>query len=136
MSAVASSPPIAPAAGAARDPADYFPASYRVSRERLLAAAHALSPLHDVCVDSRAIAPRGPDGETLALDFVVFGARRPRHVLVVSSGTHGVEGFTGAVTEAAPALEVSSTGPGSPLSITGTSGSKITSSGGVRAERP
>ncbi len=72
-----------------------FQPSYRVSRERLLEGAHQLSGRLDVCVDSRDLAQRGPDGETLALDFVVFGARRPRHAVVVSSGTHGVEGYTG-----------------------------------------
>ena len=78
------------------DPADFFPPTYRASRERLLERAHALSARHDVLIDSRAIAERGPVGETLALDFVIFGARRPRRALVLSSGTHGVEGYTGA----------------------------------------
>ncbi len=77
------------------DPAACFQPSYRVSRERLLESAHALSARHPVLVDSRSIAPRGPEGETLALDWVCFGARRPRHALVLSSGTHGVEGYTG-----------------------------------------
>ena len=77
------------------DLADAFQPNYRTSRERLLAGAHALAPRLGTLVDSRAIARRGPDGETLALDFTVFGARRPRHALVLSSGTHGVEGYTG-----------------------------------------
>src|SRR5690606_34048219 len=77
------------------DLSQYFQPSYRASRERLLERAHRLSARHPVLVDSRAIAPRGPDGETLALDWVCFGARQPRHVLVLSSGTHGVEGYTG-----------------------------------------
>ena len=72
-----------------------FQPSYRVSRQRLLEGAHQLSGRLDVCIDSRTIDQRGPDGETLALDFVVFGARRPRHAVVVSSATHGVEGYTG-----------------------------------------
>jgi hypothetical protein len=81
------------------DPADRFPSSYAESRERFLAAAHALASRHDVLVDSRALDARGPAGETLALDFAVFGARRPKHVLVVSSGTHGVEGYTGSAVQ-------------------------------------
>lgn len=72
-----------------------FQPSYRVSRERLIAGARALAPRHGVLIDSRSLTERGPDGETLALDFVMFGARRPRHAFVLSSGTHGVEGFTG-----------------------------------------
>jgi len=77
------------------DPADNFQPSYRVSRERLLEKLHGISRRLPVLVDSRSIAPRGPDGETLALDFAIVGARRPKHVLVLSSGTHGVEGYTG-----------------------------------------
>ena len=81
-------------------PADpFFQPSYRVSRERLLESAHALAPRHGALVDSRTIEQTGPDGETLALDFIVFGARRPRHVLVLSSGTHGVEGHTGSAVQ-------------------------------------
>ncbi|TXL64783.1 DUF2817 domain-containing protein [Zeimonas arvi] len=77
------------------DPADNFQPSYRVSRERFLEKLHRLSARLPVRVDSRAIAPRGPEGETLALDFAIVGARRPKHALVLSSGTHGVEGYTG-----------------------------------------
>lgn len=79
----------------APDLASFFQPSYRVSRERLLEAAHRLSSHHPVRVDSRTIAPRGPEGETLALDWVCFGAPRPRHAVVLSSGTHGVEGYAG-----------------------------------------
>jgi hypothetical protein len=81
------------------DLANHFQPSYAVSRERLLAAAHALAPRHGVLVDSRTIDARGPAGETLALDFTIFGARRPAHALVVSSGTHGVEGFVGSAVQ-------------------------------------
>ena len=77
------------------DPASFFQPSYAVSRERFLAAAGTLASRHDVVVDSRALGARGPSGETLALDFAVFGARRPTHALVLSSGTHGVEGYVG-----------------------------------------
>lgn len=72
-----------------------FPASYRESRERLLERAHALAGRMPVHVDTRELVERGPGHETLALDFVILGARRPRHALVLSSGTHGVEGYTG-----------------------------------------
>jgi threonine synthase len=81
--------------GAPMDPASHFQPSYAVSRERFLAGAHALASRHDVTIDSRAIDPKGPAGETLALDFAIFGARRPAHALVLSSGTHGVEGYVG-----------------------------------------
>lgn len=75
--------------------ARYFQPSYAASRRRLIDAARALAARHDVLIDSRALDERGPQGETLALDFVIFGARRPNHALVISSATHGVEGYTG-----------------------------------------
>src|SRR5690606_21050249 len=76
--------------------ADCFPPTYRRSRETLLAQASALARRHGVVIDSRSIDARGPEGETLAIDCCVFGARRPRRAVVVSSGLHGVEGFAGA----------------------------------------
>lgn len=77
-------------------PADCLPPSYRRSRETLLARASALAARHGVILDSRSIGARGPEGETLAIDCCVFGARRPRRAIVLSSGLHGVEGFAGA----------------------------------------
>lgn len=74
---------------------DCFERSYRKSRERLLTSIRNLANVHPVLIDSRAIPEKGPDGETLATDFVLIGARRPRRALIVSSGTHGVEGFAG-----------------------------------------
>ena len=78
------------------DLADDFPSTYAASRARLLEGLHRLTPRHDVLVDSRALDARGPDGGTLALDFALVGARRPRHALVLSCGTHGVEARVGA----------------------------------------
>jgi hypothetical protein len=75
--------------------ARHFQPSYAVSRRRFIDAARSLAPRHGLLIDSRALSEQGPDGETLALDFAVFGSRRPQHALVVSSGTHGVEGYTG-----------------------------------------
>lgn len=77
------------------NPSDYFPATYRESRDRILDLARRHATRTGVLIDSRSIEPKGPSGETLALDFVIFGARRPRHAVVVSSATHGVEGFAG-----------------------------------------
>jgi len=37
----------------------------------------------------------GPEGEALSTDTAWFGPPEARHVLVLQSGTHGVEGFTG-----------------------------------------
>ena len=74
---------------------DYFPASYRESRERLLSSLSLINKYHPVLIDSRSIRAKGPDGETLAQDFVMIGARQPREVLLISCATHGVEGFAG-----------------------------------------
>ena len=77
----------------------HFQPSYRVSRERILDKASTLSRKLPLLLDSRSIRQRGPENETLALDFMIFGARRPRHVLIVSSATHGVEGFCGSAVQ-------------------------------------
>ncbi|MFK7965270.1 MAG: DUF2817 domain-containing protein [Burkholderiaceae bacterium] len=74
---------------------DYFPASYHASRERLLSSLGSISQKYPVMIDSRSINAKGPDGETLAQDFVMIGARQPRHVFLISCATHGVEGFAG-----------------------------------------
>ncbi len=83
------------------EPSDlYFPGSYQASRERLLASARAWSNTISVTIDSRAIPSKGPSGESLALDWIQLGPRRAgrqaKRVLVLSSGTHGIEGFCGA----------------------------------------
>jgi hypothetical protein len=83
--------------------ADHFSASYSQARERLLEAAHHLSPRMPVMVDSRSIVQKGPAGETLALDWIQIGARRPKRVVVISSGTHGTEGPVGSAVQLAVA---------------------------------
>jgi predicted deacylase len=44
---------------------------------------------------------RGPSGEELACDVACLGPDSPRNLLLVSSGTHGVEGFCGSGAQAA-----------------------------------
>jgi hypothetical protein len=68
-----------------------FPLSYAKSREGFLAEAKAAgaeleSYIHPV---------KGPDGETLAMDVARFGLPDADRVLVINSGTHGVEGHCG-----------------------------------------
>ena len=74
------------------NPASCFSASYREARERFLRLAAARS----VTVDSRVL-PRltGLEGEPLATDVVRLGPAGARRLLVLTSGTHGVEGFCG-----------------------------------------
>jgi hypothetical protein len=69
----------------------YFSANYAEARDKFLAAAHACHaqlwqfehPLN------------GPRGESLGTDIAWLGARDARHVVIVGSATHGVEGFCG-----------------------------------------
>ena len=81
----------------AREPLDPngFSASYALARERLLAAAYA----YGARVHSEYIDAKGPDGETLAIDFVGVGPRDASRLVLVSSGTHGVEGFLGSAVQ-------------------------------------
>lgn len=71
---------------------DYFDA-----RRRFLAAAKRL----DAWTATFAITARGPRGEELAIDTAYLGAGAPRRLLVVSSGTHGVEGYAGTAVQLA-----------------------------------
>jgi polar amino acid transport system ATP-binding protein len=74
-----------------------FPETYEECRARFrLAADRAGARLED-----HAIAARGPAGERLTLDVARLGAERAERVLVVMSGTHGVEGFAGSAIQQA-----------------------------------
>jgi hypothetical protein len=46
-------------------------------------------------VESRSCPAPGPGGEALFTDFAVLGDSDARQALIISSGTHGVEGFCG-----------------------------------------
>jgi hypothetical protein len=89
-----------------------FSPSYALARSRLLGGAEVLRARLPLLIDSRELTVRGPHDETLALDWIMFGARRPRRALVLSSGTHGAEGFAGSavqlaiVTQILPTLDV------------------------------
>ena len=68
-----------------------FSASYAVARNRFLEAARARADhLHSFVID----AP-GSQDEVLALDAALIRPANERALLVVTSGTHGVEGFCG-----------------------------------------
>ena len=71
---------------------DVFPTGYRSSREAFLARCRAA----DAVVHSHLHPQRGSDGPVVAADVASFGRREARRVLIVVSGTHGVEGFCGA----------------------------------------
>lgn len=69
----------------------YFSATYSDARGRFLAACLKAGAR----VTSHENPKRGPLGELLATDIAWLGAHDARKVLIVESGTHGVEGFCG-----------------------------------------
>lgn len=74
------------------DPAAHFAEDYAQARAKFLKAASARSLDVQTHVHPHA---RGPNGESLAIDVVVLGPRDARSALVITSGTHGAEGFCG-----------------------------------------
>jgi hypothetical protein len=69
----------------------YFSADYFTARTRFRTAVEAARGR----LESLGLDARGPRGEALGIDIGLFGAERPRRVLLHSSGLHGVEGFAG-----------------------------------------
>ena len=69
-----------------------FGETYAAARARFRSAADARKAEVNEHVHPRA---KGPDGEALAIDVARLGARDAASLLVVTSGTHGVEGFCG-----------------------------------------
>ncbi|WP_153141393.1 M14 family metallopeptidase [Paraburkholderia agricolaris] len=71
---------------------NYFSDTYVEAREKFLGASQAL----DLTV-GRVFHPSrlGPDGEALSIDSALLSPGNARSVLVITSGTHGVEGFCG-----------------------------------------
>ncbi|MEP7063355.1 MAG: M14 family metallopeptidase [Betaproteobacteria bacterium] len=80
------------------DAAARFPHSYGEARDRFVAAARARG-----CEVSTRMHPsaRGPDGGALSIDVAAEGDAGAPTVLIVSSGTHGVEGYGGSGIQAA-----------------------------------
>ncbi len=72
-----------------------FGADYFEDRERFRALAEARG-----CeTEALPIAARGPAGEALAVDTARIGAARPKRLLVLISGIHGVEGPAGSAVQ-------------------------------------
>ncbi|HEX4181966.1 MAG TPA: M14 family metallopeptidase, partial [Caulobacteraceae bacterium] len=71
--------------------ADSFSADYPQARSKFREAAAGAGGALEAMVHPE----RGPDGGELATDVAWFGARDAPAVLVMISGTHGVEGFCG-----------------------------------------
>jgi hypothetical protein len=79
------------------DPNTVFSQSYAEAREKFLGAANAAQ----LAVQSHALPLPGREGETLALDVARFGPPDCERLLILSSGTHGVEGFCGSAIQTA-----------------------------------
>ena len=74
-----------------------FPADYAASRGAFLELCSASGAQ----TSSFPHPQRGPAGEELATDVARFGPQNAESVLIVSSGTHGIEGLCGAGIQAA-----------------------------------
>ena len=74
------------------DPAEHFPADYRVGRHNFIAACEQAGIDVIVRVHPKA---RGRDGKPLFLDTAIIGPRDAKKTLLLISATHGVEGYFG-----------------------------------------
>lgn len=77
--------------------ASAFSPDYTAARARFRSSAMAIGAR----LEAHPIGAVGPDGEALTIDVAVVGAANPERAVVVSSGTHGVEGFLGSAVQAA-----------------------------------
>ncbi|MBN2800625.1 MAG: DUF2817 domain-containing protein [Deltaproteobacteria bacterium] len=74
-----------------------FSPDYLTARARFRSSSLALG-----CqLEEHSFPLQDPEGDPLTLDVAIFGSTRPRRAVVISSGTHGVEGFLGSAIQAA-----------------------------------
>jgi hypothetical protein len=73
------------------NPCEYFSSDYREARAKFLSAAAEV----DAVLESHENPMNGPRGERLFTDVAILGPSDASRVLLVVSGTHGVEGFCG-----------------------------------------
>jgi predicted deacylase len=78
-----------------------FSANYGEARKKFLDASIAA----EAKLESFKNPHKGPDGETLYTDVALLGSREADSILVLGSGTHGVEGFTGSAIQTCLLLE-------------------------------
>ena len=76
---------------------DYFSVNYEQARARF----KELSKKHQGQLWSYPINQQSPNGDELSIDVARFGSAQSRRCLVLSSGTHGVEGFFGSAVQLA-----------------------------------
>ncbi len=77
--------------------AAHFSQSYREARQRFLAAAR----VRGAAIESHAHPLKGAEGEEIAMDTALVGAADAPCLFIVSSGTHGPEGFSGSACQLA-----------------------------------
>jgi Protein of unknown function (DUF2817) len=90
----------------------YFSSSYQSARVRFRTYAAAVGCQREAL----AIGGHGPDGEPLTMDVAMLAGASRRRMLIVSSGLHGIEGFTGAALQLA-LLDALRQGGQPPISI-------------------
>ena len=73
------------------DGTDYFASTYEAARDAFLGAAQAAG----AGVESLRHPHTGPGGDPLFMDVALLGSEDAKTILVLSSATHGVEGFAG-----------------------------------------
>ena len=72
-----------------------FEPTYALSRTCFLTAARAL----ECRLEAYALDQKGPDGELLFIDVAMLGDFSAQHVVIISSGLHGIEGFFGSAVQ-------------------------------------
>ena len=77
--------------------ATFFSATYREARQRFLDAARKA----DATVHSHVHPLKGAEGEEIGTDTALLGAADADKLFIVSSGTHGPEGFSGSACQLA-----------------------------------
>jgi len=70
---------------------DFFSSDYHEARSKFLEASREAGS-H---IESFKIPNSGPDGKPIYTDVSSFGEKEAKNILVLGSGTHGVEGFAG-----------------------------------------
>lgn len=76
----------------------YFSKSYRSARTRFV----GLAAERGLALERHRVEGSGPEGELLTIDVAIAsGGPRPRRTVLVTSGVHGVEGFTGSAVQLA-----------------------------------
>lgn len=79
------------------DGTPFFSPDYATARERFLQAAGRLK----APVETHVLAAKGPNGAPLHIDAATLGPPEAKHVVLLSSGLHGVEGFFGSAVQLA-----------------------------------